>query len=256
MSRKQFTLSAEQICEYIEFDDALGRIVCAKAFGARKPGDVIDGTFSVFGSRMTQPCAAWIAQNGELPLGLVLRNNADGGLSVENLVDLGVIDMSGHVMSQEFLRDILKYCPASGLMSWLKTISTRAKKGQIAGCDNGSGYRKITIGKTQYLEHRLAYLYIYGVMPENVDHKNGVRSDNRIENLRYVTPSENQHNRRRASSSSLSGFLGVGTYKSGRFDARLQVGERNIYLGRFDSPEEAHRAYVAAKRREQPGNLL
>ena len=151
-------------------------------------------------------------------------------------------------LTQESLRRLLKYCPATGLFSWNETVATRAQAGEVAGTNNGAGYIKIRIKGVQYYAHRLVFLYIYGWMPEVVDHKSGVRSENWLDNLRAATDMDNARNMRRSHFDSSTGVLGVSRVASGRFDSRIQDGDTLHYLGRFSTIEEAHAAYVAKKR--------
>lgn len=106
------------------------------------------------------------------------------------------------------------------------------------------------------MAHRLVWLHLYGEWPEHgIDHINGRRSDNTAANLRSVPQSENVQNQRKARRDNKStGLLGV-SRPSGRskYRAQIMAQGRNRYLGYFDTPEEAHAAYLAAKRQLHPG---
>ena len=113
------------------------------------------------------------------------------------------------------------------------------------------GYIIVTVSKVQYLAHRIAWLLYHGTWPTKfIDHINGNRSDNRIENLREADSSINAQNVRVARCR--SGLLGV-RIRKGRYEANISVGQRSIYLGRFDTAEEAHSAYVNKKREIHAG---
>ena len=105
------------------------------------------------------------------------------------------------------------------------------------------------IDEREYSAHRLAWLYVHGAWPTGqIDHINGDRGDNRISNLRDVTPALNTQNQRRAArSNKSSGLLGV-TANRGRWLAQISIGGKSRNLGRYATPEEAHAVYVAAKR--------
>lgn len=90
------------------------------------------------------------------------------------------------ITAQE-LRRVIGYDPATGFMYNLKT-------GNSAGYATDDGYIRVTIGDRKYMAQRLAWLYVYGTWPSLVDHINGDRSDNRINNLREVTQAQNQAN--------------------------------------------------------------
>jgi hypothetical protein len=94
--------------------------------------------------------------------------------------------------------------------------------------------------KSCLLMHRLIMQAPDGVM---VDHKNGCRFDNRKENLRLCSGTENQRNQRLRKTNS-SGYKGVSFHKSTRkWMARIRVNKVQIYIGNFNSPEEAYLAY-------------
>ena len=88
-----------------------------------------------------------------------------------------------------------------------------------------------------------------------IDHGNGVRTDNRWANLRAGDRSFNMQNQRRARRDNTTGWLGVSRVKS-RFEAAIQVRGRRFRLGRFDTPEAAHAAYLTAKRKLHEGCTL
>lgn len=148
----------------------------------------------------------------------------------------------------ERIRELLDYDRETG---WFRWRNTPRKDGppKRAGNLTQTGYRRIEIGGCEYREHRLAWLYVYGVWPtQDIDHINGVRDDNRIANLRLATRSQNLGNARR-SSANKSGFKGVSS--SGRkWKALIAIPYtgRYRYLGTFDTPEQAHAAYVRAAR--------
>jgi len=92
-------------------------------------------------------------------------------------------------------------------------------------------------------------MHYYGELPPKyIDHINGVRDDNRITNLRAVTAAGNAENRRRAQKNTASGFLGVAR-NGNNWQAYIRVNKKPTYLGTFKTPEEAHQAYLAAKRK-------
>lgn len=107
-----------------------------------------------------------------------------------------------------------------------------------------------------YYCHRLAYLYTHGYIPEIVDHINGNRSDNRIENLRPSTKQLNAQNIKKANASNKLGLLGVHKGQRGRFEAKIMVSRKNIFLGEFVTPQLAHDAYLKAKRVMHAANTL
>jgi hypothetical protein len=156
------------------------------------------------------------------------------------------------------LREVLHCDPNLGLFTWIKD-KWKTKAGQRAGYGSlSNGYRSIRIDYVLYAEHRLAFLYMDGKFPEEfVDHINGVKNDNRWSNLRHASPKINAQNVRVAGSHNVSGWLGVGSQKgTGKFTAQVSVGRRTIYLGTFETAQEAQDAYFEAKRKLHEGCTL
>lgn len=147
-------------------------------------------------------------------------------------------------ITQEYLREILTYYPESGLFFWRKSTSTKIKAGQRAGGIDQNGYVRIRINRRKYQAHRLAWLYVHGVLPpKDTDHINRVRNDNRIGNLRPATRSENKRNSGGAYANSKSGLKGVTQRAKGKWRAQYWDGERNVTIGQFETAEAAARAY-------------
>lgn len=143
-------------------------------------------------------------------------------------------------MKQTYLKSKLHYELKTGIFTYARNVN-RFKKGQIAGTIKGTdGYCKIIIDKKQYTAHRLAWLYVHGYLPEGqIDHINHVRADNRIDNLRDVTQSENQRNATKREDNT-SGTTGVNWHKRDkRWYARIKVGTKRINLGGFVEYSEA-----------------
>lgn len=148
-------------------------------------------------------------------------------------------------ISQQDLMDRYSYDADTGVFTRL-TSSRGWKAGQAAGYVCHVGYRRILVGRRQYLAHRLAWLYVYGYMPDYVDHINGQRDDNRICNLRPATQSQNIANSKRATDNR-SGFKGASwNSKNQRWVGFIRINGVNKYLGQFDTAQEAHDAYMKA----------
>ena len=91
--------------------------------------------------------------------------------------------------------------------------------------------------------------------PEDVDHINGVKDDNRWKNLRQVSTSVNMQNQKQAHKCNASGMLGV-TLNHGKWRARIRINKKEIYLGNFCDKESAYEAYLKAKKRLHEGSTL
>lgn len=143
----------------------------------------------------------------------------------------------------------LDYDPETGVFT-RRTKVSNVTAGSVAGGLNGDGYVHIRIGSKKYKAHRLAWFYIYRNWPLTfVDHVNGVKSDNRIANLREATRAENQRNRK-TNYNSASGRKGVCfDERTAKWKAAIRVNRKPIHLGYFKTAEEAHAAYCKAAHR-------
>lgn len=148
-------------------------------------------------------------------------------------------------LTQQQLKSLLDYDPRTGRFLWTKNASFE-KQGRIAG-DVVGGYRRIAIYGATYSAHRLAWLYIHGVMPIMLDHINGDRDDNRIENLRPATHSQNAANARKGEHNT-SGAKGVTKLRNGRYTALVTKDGKDYPLGQFDTFEHAKAAYIKCAR--------
>lgn len=139
-------------------------------------------------------------------------------------------------MNYEQLSSLLAYDPFSGALFWRKDVSYAMKGCSVAGSINQRGYRHIISKRKCYKAHRVAWLLYYGEWPKGqIDHINGIKDDNRIFNLRDVTPKENQKNRPCHREGTLWGTSKIHGGKS--YQARVH----GVYLGNFKTREQAHK---------------
>lgn len=161
--------------------------------------------------------------------------------------------MAKPIISQDYVKAVLHYEPETGIFTW-KIVASKStvKIGDRAGTVATWGYRIIKMLGIAWREHRLAWLYVHGEFPpDEIDHINGDRSDNRLCNLRAATRRENMQNIR--TSYGKSGYTGVGKFRNGeKWFARIKIDGKYKYLGLFETPELASSAYVAAKRELHP----
>ena len=126
-------------------------------------------------------------------------------------------------------------------------IRARVRVGDRAGCtDKNTGYRSIRLSGADIYEHHLVWLFFDNDLEEGqvLDHKNGVRDDNRIENLRACSYAENAHNR-----------VSKGAYwrpHAKKWQAMIKIGDRQKSLGYYSTFDEARAAYVKAKTEHHP----
>ena len=140
----------------------------------------------------------------------------------------------------------MHYDYQTGAFTWRVHAGNRLSN-SVAGSIGKRGYSDISVDGKNYRAHRLAWLYMHGNFPIGViDHINGIKSDNRLINLRDVTNAKNLLSWRKVSSNNTSGFLGVSKNHDG-WRAEINVNVQKINLGTYATKEEASIAYVAAK---------
>ena len=127
--------------------------------------------------------------------------------------------------------------------------SARWKAGTSIGHKSGK-YVLASVDYQLHKLHRLIWLWHHGKFPEHhLDHIDGNPGNNRIENLREATDSQNMQNQRTARANNKLGVQGVYRVKN-RFRAVLTTNGKSQHLGYFDTPELAHEAYLKAKRQQ------
>ena len=159
-------------------------------------------------------------------------------------------------LSHEQLLSLVRYDQETGLFFWLKDRPNK-KIGDLAGQPTSQGYWKLKLLGTFYLAHRAAWLYMNSEWPTKpIDHINGIRNDNSWKNLRQVTSDVNRENQRSCHRDNKSGYLGVSRTHGKNFQARIVVRGKRHHIGMFPTAEEAHHAYVLAKRQLHEGCTL
>ena len=157
-------------------------------------------------------------------------------------------------------RELFAYCPDTGALTRRKTTSTQAVAGTTPGWVNKAGYMALNLDGHGYLVHRIAWLISYGEWPKGViDHINQNKLDNRLANLRDVTRQVNTQNNRMVKTGKMYGASLAGAHwdaHNGRWKASICIDGRHKHLGRFDSEQDAHDAYLAAKRRLHEGCMV
>ena len=145
-------------------------------------------------------------------------------------------------MSQKEFNALFEYF--EGYLFWKKTNFYRIKVGDLVGCDNGAGYLTTKISGKCYKIHRIIWIMHYGQIPEGImiDHINGIKDDNRIENLRLATHGQNRRNSRKDIDSE-NNLKGVYLTKYGTYQSRIFINGKTKYLGTFNTKEDAHLAY-------------
>ena len=138
--------------------------------------------------------------------------------------------------------NLLEYIPETGDLTWKCRRGGKAKKGDIAGCLTKAGYRQIYIDNVPYYAHRIALALQLNRQVGEVDHKDGVRYNNKLDNLREVTRLGNSQNIKGKGTS----FTPLG------WAAAITVNYKKKHLGYFATEEQAHTAYLNAKQKHHP----
>jgi hypothetical protein len=142
-------------------------------------------------------------------------------------------------LTQEEAHRLFEY--KDGALYWKEMVTSRTgnRVGKIAGSIHKSGYRIISVHGHQYKVHRLMFLYHHGYIPEFIDHINGIKDDNRIENLREATRTQNHQNRFIYKNNTF-GIKGVSKQKNAlNWRCRISYGNKPHELGGFKSKELA-----------------
>lgn len=150
----------------------------------------------------------------------------------------------------EEVAKLFTYDRETGVLYWRIRAHNKIRHNYVAGSSKGTidGYRQVSIKGKLYHEHRIIMMLCFGHIPENaeIDHINHIRNDNRLANLRFVTRSENRRNQS-VNSKNTSGVTGVCFLKARKkYMAQISVDRENIYLGMFETLEEAAAARAEA----------
>lgn len=172
-----------------------------------------------------------------------LSSHEIGRITEATLLENGFLDR---------LKELLDYNPTNGEFTRKISTSSNAKVGDIAGSFTPKGYCVISIDGRLFRAHRLAWLYATGSWPkEEIDHISqvtGTHFDNRLENLREASSSENGRNQTMRNDNT-SGFYGVSWHKrDSKWRANIRHHGKEKSLGYFNTAEEAARAYDKAAR--------
>jgi hypothetical protein len=156
-------------------------------------------------------------------------------------------------LTQALLKAHVHYDPVSGIFTLLKTNSPRFKnkRPESLGTPDVKGYLHAMVCGVRRKLHVMAVLYVTGVLPDRaklevVDHINGVKTDNRWENLRVISGGENVRNQSQVKSTTASGLTGVNKLPNGKYKANIRIDKRLYHLGTYASLEEAQAARLKA----------
>lgn len=159
------------------------------------------------------------------------------------------------MITQSELKSVAHYDEQTGVFT-RRTSKGGFHIGTPMGRTDTYGYKQLSIAGKAYLAHRAAWLYVNGEWPKDeIDHIDCNPLNNAIANLRESTRKGNVENVVRARKTSLTGVLGISP-KDGKYQVRIGHNRKQYYIGFFNTKEEAHDAYVVAKRKLHEFNTL
>ena len=199
---------------------------------------------------------AWLWANGTLPKQVTHLNGDTTDNRLCNLAPYSpqptYANGDRKRMSPDYARELFDYDSATGKLFWRVRPrehfrTTRGQRlantkfaGKEAGTENDFGHLAVEVEGNNWLVHRIVWMLHYGKLPGTVDHIDRNPKNNRIENLRECSQSENSVNSRRRASGAFSGVL---ESRPGVWRARLGVRRKRIHLGYFRTREDAELAY-------------
>jgi len=140
-------------------------------------------------------------------------------------------------MNKSMLNELFEY--KDGNLYWKKRLSQRAKIGDKAGYLRKDGYVNIRINNKNYKAHRLVFVFHHDYMPEFIDHIDGNKANNKIENLRSATKAQNRMNIS-LQSNSKSGIKNVNWHKkTNKWIVQLGINGKKLHFGTYFDLEVA-----------------
>ena len=153
--------------------------------------------------------------------------------------------MTAQIITQEIIKELFEY--RDGKLFWQIKPCSKVCIGDVAGFKTDDGYLSVGINKKQYKQHRLIFLYHYGYLPNMIDHTDGNKLNNNIENLRECTPSQNQYNSK-IRSDSKSGIKGVvWSKRKNKWRARFIFNKIRVHVGYYYNILDAEKAILNAR---------
>jgi len=152
------------------------------------------------------------------------------------------------MLTYEEVASVLEYSPTTGKLKWQSSGRGRKADRSAGNFNKSLGYVEIKVKGYRTYAHRIAWLLTYGVWPDkHIDHINGIKDDNRIENLRVVNNQQNHTNMKQHKGNS-SGVTGVyWSKRAKKWQAYICVKGKQKYLGIFKYLKDAETARKEAE---------
>jgi len=150
-------------------------------------------------------------------------------------------------LTLERLKSVLSYDSQTGIFVWRVQLGWKGRAGSPAGTRHARGYTHIMVDQKLHLAHRLAWFYVTGNWPKDkIDHIDCDRANNRFDNLREATASQNSQNSKKREGKA-SKLKGVSWHvRNRKWESRIKRDGKQIRLGLYGTEEEAHAAYCKA----------
>lgn len=249
----------QELKECLDYNPLTGDFIWKKpssrrfpvALGSKAGSLTTRGYISIWfrGKAYTAQQLAIYMYYGKFPQELVIfKNGKKDDLRIENLSE--VVNVKAQPITQDNIKKWFLYLPDQGIFIRKISMNTQAIEGTIAGARTKNGYILISVGLERIYAHRLAFFYMKGYWPETVDHINRNKLDNRWENLREATYSEQGCNKVQ-DYKAMSGYKGVYYSRNKDFPWRVEIRKDNIIhrFGSYKTLEEANE--VAIREREK-----
>ena len=148
-------------------------------------------------------------------------------------------------LTQEQLLSLFEY--RDGELFYKKSPLPKIKVGSKAGTINSEGYCRVSIDGKKHSMHRVVFLMKHGYLPKEIDHINGNKTDNKIENLREVTRTQNRYNviGYKNNTSSVKGL--TFNKKLNKWELSMNVDRKRKYIGLFEDFELAELVAMEAR---------
>lgn len=152
------------------------------------------------------------------------------------------------MITQETLKEFVSYDHITGDLVWIKSPAKRIAIGNKIISTGKKGYIRLTLKGHYLLGHRVCWFYMFGVWPDQIDHINGIRNDNRLVNLRDVKAADNAKNKKKPINNK-SGVVGVRwVHQHNRWAAQIHNNGKSKALGYFKDKQSAINARSKAEK--------
>ncbi len=245
MNKKVFP-TQEELRDLIEYDHILGTVFSKKSNKFLKAE-----SFKINDTSFSMVSLIYFYYHNIIPKRVKRLNDDFFDWRITNLIEFE--DLNSFVLSQSFIKEYYYYLDGELYTRKIYVLNRNKELNSKIGFLHQDGYVYHKLRGKAYKLHRMIYIYHFGEIPKNygIDHINGNKSDNRIENLRLCTQAENVQNIKKALITNTSQLLGAHKQGTG-YQSEIRINKKRIYLGYYDTAQEAHEVYLKAKKEYHP----